>query len=271
MSVWPAQPPAQPPTQFTAPTPPPTWPQPATSWQAPAPQAVPYQQANPYAATSLPSVTTPPPPAVDTTKASPFAWIVIVAGIAALGCSLLPFYTVTSTATLDGQAYSSSFTGNAWYGIFGWLSVVLVAIGAIGAIVHLAGAKSRVAGADIAVLFSALGLATAIIARIVYPTIENTNLVAGRTWFSLQKLYGTGYWLCVICAIIAVGAASLTLLDAHREATTAQAETPAPAPAPALAPIPPWTQQWTQPQWTPAPALSPPPASPPSKPYPFSY
>jgi len=189
-------------------------------------------------------------PIVKGPPASPFAWIVIVAGLAALGCSLLPFYTVTATATYDNQPYSSSFTGNAWYGVFGWLAIVLVAAGAIGAIVHLAGAKSRVAGADLAVMFSALGLATAIIAGFAFPSIENANLVAGRPWFSLQKLYGTGYWLSLICAIIAVGTATMTLLDTHlRAAANPSPAKPAPAqPAPAQL-TQPWTSTPPAPQW----------------------
>jgi len=250
MTVWQSPPPQ-----------PPAWPQPAIN---------PYGQANPYAAISLPSITPAPAPALPRTS-SPFAWVVIVAGVCAIGCSLLPFYTITSTVTYESQHYSQSFTGNAWYGIFGWLAVVFVAGGAIAAIWHLAASKSRLAAADLAVILAALGLATAIIARIVYPSIENANLVTGRPWFSLQKLYGTGYWLSLVCAIIAVGAAAATLVDArHRAKTT--------TPAPTL-PIPPWTppqyqppaQYQPTPQYQPAPQYQPPPQYQPAPPYPVSY
>ena len=145
--------------------------------------------------------------------------MVLVAGLAALGASLLPYYTVVSTIDWQGVPHTESFTGNSWFGLYGWLAAVLLACSAGAAAMHIASAKTRRPFAVVAVFLSVAGLASAIAARVIYPDITNLDLVKDLQWFTVDKLYGYGYWVGLGCAIVATVAAVVALLGAMRKPT----------------------------------------------------
>ena len=150
--------------------------------------------------------------------ASMFAWVTCVVGAAGLACSFLPFYVVTTTITPIDTSYTAQFTINGWYGLFGWLSAVLMALAAVAAVIHLVVAKARIAAAIISLILGLLALASGVATWAIYPPIAHLDIIAGHDWFSIDKAYTTGFWLLLICAILTAGAAVLVFADARMKA-----------------------------------------------------
>ena len=132
----------------------------------------------------------------------------------------MPYYTVVSTIDWLGVPHTKSFTGNAWFGVYGWVAAVLLACGAAAAAMYLAYAKTRRPFAIAAVLLSVAGLFSALIVRVVYPDITNFDLVEKLQWFTVDKQYAYGYWVGLGCAIVATVAAVIVLLGAMRKSTS---------------------------------------------------
>jgi len=143
--------------------------------------------------------------------------VVIVAGLAGLGASLLPYYTVVSTIDWLGVPHTKSFTGNAWFGVYGWVAALLLALGAAAAAMYIASAKTRQPFAVAAMLLSVAGLFSAILVRVIYPDITNFELVEKLQWFTVDKQYSYGYWVGLGCAVVATAAAVLTFLSTMRK------------------------------------------------------
>ena len=137
----------------------------------------------------------PPSPA-------PYAWTMLVAGLASLGFSLLPmYYTLTVTITLDAP-FSTTQNYNAWYGLFGWLGSVLLVLAGVVAIIKVISHSSKVGWAYSAMVVSLLGLASTVVAHFIYPAIDNPSFGDDVSKYAtIDGGFGVGYAFCLLCAL----------------------------------------------------------------------
>jgi len=163
--------------------------------------------------------------------------LLVIAGAGAIGATFLPFYVVSTKIDYLDVGYSASFTGNAWYGIFGWLAGVLVAVAAVAAGVHLATKTRAMAGAALAL--SVIGLVCAGAAGVIYPDVSNLDMVAGQPWFSIEQAYSIGYWVLLVCAFLAVIAGVIMLIHARSIAAPKPVAAPPSMTAPQSVVLPP--------------------------------
>jgi len=164
--------------------------------------------------------------------------LVVLVGLGAIALSFVPsYYQITVTVSYFNPPITSSDSVNAWYGIYGWLAAVLLGVAVLPAIIHLA--IHRPPLPTVGFLFTMAGLASVIVARLVFPPVAHLDLVGDASWLTIQKSYGWAYWASLACAVIAVGGAAMTMIDARQRAAEEIANpapvfTPPPVPTPAM-------------------------------------
>ena len=85
-------------------------------------------------------------------------------------------------------------------------------------VISIGAAKARRPFAVIAAVLCVAGLVGVIAARLIYPDITNLHLVAGLQWFTVEKLFGYGYWISLGCAAVASVAAIFALVGRRKPA-----------------------------------------------------
>ena len=228
---WPGQPAPIPQPAAPMPQPAQPMPQPVPPMQQPAQAA--WQPAAAPSYPAAPGYATPGYPAAAPKPAAPvsiFAWLVMAGGALALICSFLPYYTIK--ATVPGYGSESDW-GNAWNGFFGWFGILmLLAAAAIVAAQVFADLKQPQMPL-ISLGLAGIGLILVVIALFVFPGKSDLESAAGMTIDQLEN-YGVtvdmgrsvGYWLSLVCAVVAVVGAVMFYMEAQKAATPAPAAYP---------------------------------------------
>jgi len=166
----------------------------------------------------------------------------LIAGLVSVSLSFLPYYALTTTLTVSGIDYTASGTYDAWHGIYGWLAAVLLAVSAVFTIVYILAAKARAPLSVVVMLICVLALASAVASHYIYVTVVGVEYFAGQDYFTLDKQFGIGHWLILICAAVAVISAIFMMSSAFRRApAVAQPVVPQPPV------VPPWPAPTTMP------------------------
>lgn len=147
---------------------------------------------------------------------------IVVAGVLALVFSLITtFYTVSVTASANGQHYSDSAGVNAWHGFFGWVGALLALVAAVYVVLAAFGVYPPNVPAPLATA-GILGLSfiCELVALFVIPQAGGGVDEARKMGIDVDFGHGWNYWAVFILVIVALVLAVLRMAKAPKGQVT---------------------------------------------------